>query len=148
MTNESELRIGDAEREAAASALGEHFASGRVTREEYDERSDRVWAARTNSDLTPLLVDLPSLGGPPPQPGRAHRNPRGLAQSPGTQDVSRRGSPRSGFHIPWLPLILLVVGLSFWLPGPWWLLLLAALFLSRSFGHRRSTHGCGGHLSR
>ena len=31
------LRIGDAEREAAAQALGEHYAVGRLTRDEYDE---------------------------------------------------------------------------------------------------------------
>ena len=35
-----ELRIGDAEREATISALGEHYAAGRLTKEEYDERSD------------------------------------------------------------------------------------------------------------
>jgi hypothetical protein len=41
----SEMRIGDAEREAAVTALGEHFAAGRLTKEEYDERSGRAWTA-------------------------------------------------------------------------------------------------------
>lgn len=63
-----EPRIGDAEREAAAAALGEHFAAGRLTKEEYDERADVVWAARTASDLRPLFLDLPSTRVPPGRP--------------------------------------------------------------------------------
>jgi Flp pilus assembly protein TadB len=56
-----EMRIGDAEREAAITALGEHFAAGRLTKEEFDERSAKAYAARTNADLRPLFVDLPGL---------------------------------------------------------------------------------------
>jgi hypothetical protein len=70
-----ELRIGDAEREAAIAALGEHYAAGRLTKEEYDERSARAWTARTGSALWPLFADLPrtdtrSGAGEPP---RDHR---------------------------------------------------------------------------
>ena len=67
-----ELRIGDAERGSAVAALGEHFAQGRLSKEEYDERSEVVWAARTRRDLAPVFVDLPGpevLPAPPP-PGR------------------------------------------------------------------------------
>ena len=42
-----ELRIGDAERTAAADELAEHYAQGRLSTEEHHERLDRVWAART-----------------------------------------------------------------------------------------------------
>ncbi|HEY9377912.1 MAG TPA: DUF1707 domain-containing protein [Jiangellaceae bacterium] len=56
----TQLRIGDAEREHAASALGEHYATGRLSKEEYEERSERVWAARFQTDLEPLFADLPS----------------------------------------------------------------------------------------
>ena len=38
--NGPELRIGDDDREAAVTALGEHYAAGRLTKEEYDERAD------------------------------------------------------------------------------------------------------------
>ncbi len=55
----SEQRIGTAERESALAALGEHFALGRLSKEEYDERSDAAWSARTASDLRPLFADLP-----------------------------------------------------------------------------------------
>ena len=52
-------RIGDAEREAATSALGTHMQAGRLDAEEYGERSAKVAEARTADDLAPLFVDLP-----------------------------------------------------------------------------------------
>jgi len=55
----SRLRIGDTERDAATAALGEHFASGRLTREEFDERLEQAWAAKTAEELDPLFADLP-----------------------------------------------------------------------------------------
>lgn len=59
MTPRPEVRIGDAEREAAVAALGEHYAAGRLTKEEYDERAGIAWTAKTNSALWPLFADLP-----------------------------------------------------------------------------------------
>jgi hypothetical protein len=53
------VRIGTAEREAAASALSEHFAAGRLDRDELEERLDRAYAAKTEADLGPLFQDLP-----------------------------------------------------------------------------------------
>ena len=54
-----ELRIGDAERTAAADELAEHYAQGRLSTEEHHERLDRIWDARTPSDLAPIFRDLP-----------------------------------------------------------------------------------------
>lgn len=56
-----QLRIGDAEREQAQAALGEHYAAGRLDHDEYSERLDRIWAARTRAELDPLFADLPGL---------------------------------------------------------------------------------------
>jgi hypothetical protein len=56
------MRISDAEREAAAAELREHFASGRLDQEELNERLDRVFAAKTRGDLNGLFADLPSSG--------------------------------------------------------------------------------------
>ena len=53
------MRIGDEEREQAATVLAEHFASGRLTHSEYAERFDAVWTARTSGDLRTLFHDLP-----------------------------------------------------------------------------------------
>ncbi|MFI6496560.1 DUF1707 domain-containing protein [Nonomuraea typhae] len=66
-----DLRIGDAERERTMESLREHFAQGRLTHEELDERLDRTLAARTARDLTEITADLPSDGygyAPPPAP--------------------------------------------------------------------------------
>jgi uncharacterized membrane protein len=52
------LRLSDAEREEAIARLGEHYAAGRLDKDEYDERSDAVWSARTRGDLRPVFADL------------------------------------------------------------------------------------------
>jgi Domain of unknown function (DUF1707) len=57
-----EMRVSDAEREAAASELREHFASGRLNQDELDERLTAVFAAKTRGDLQALFTDLPSSG--------------------------------------------------------------------------------------
>ena len=53
------LRLSDADREAAVDLLGEQYAVGRLSRDEFDERSDAVWSARTRGDLAPIFADLP-----------------------------------------------------------------------------------------
>jgi uncharacterized protein DUF1707 len=70
-----ELRIGTAEREQAASDLGEHLAAGRLSTEEFDERVQQAWAARTASDLEPLFRDLPDLHPAPTPPRRRDLRP-------------------------------------------------------------------------
>lgn len=59
------VRIGDAERDEATSALGDHFAAGRLTREEFDTRVDQAMAARFDGDLRPLFADLPKAAAVP-----------------------------------------------------------------------------------
>ena len=64
------LRISDADREAAVDLLSEQYAVGRLTRDEFDERSDAVWSAKTQGDLAPIFADLPV-----PSSGRPGRTP-------------------------------------------------------------------------
>ncbi|GAB3967461.1 hypothetical protein GCM10029978_034810 [Actinoallomurus acanthiterrae] len=54
-----DLRVGDAERDEVASALHEHFAQGRLTREELDERLSAALSAKTVGDLREVTRDLP-----------------------------------------------------------------------------------------
>ena len=70
-----QLRIGNAEREKAATELGEHLAAGRLDADEYTDRVGKVYAARTAGDLAPLFADLPTLQQAPPPPDRpgSHR---------------------------------------------------------------------------
>lgn len=125
----SGLRIGDAEREAAVAALGEHYAAGRLTKEEYDERSAIAWSARTGSDLAPLFNDLPRAAARPPQPKPPERR------------------PDRGMHIPFLPVLLVVIGLGILTHSPWLVLLVvgvlwwAGLF---RWGRRRGWYGRSG----
>lgn len=81
------LRISDADREAAMDLLSEQYSIGRLTKDEFDERSDAVWSARTRGDLAPIFVDLPVRapatpvrpGGRPPRPGRRWPVPLAVA---------------------------------------------------------------------
>lgn len=54
------VRVGDADREAAVAALGEHYGAGRLDLCEYDSRVRAVTAALSRADLVMLFTDLPS----------------------------------------------------------------------------------------
>ncbi|MGX7681921.1 DUF1707 SHOCT-like domain-containing protein [Jatrophihabitans sp. DSM 45814] len=82
------LRIGNAEREQAAEALGEHFSAGRLDPDEFDERVHLVYQAKTASDLEPLFADLP-------------RSPSRV-EPVRSRDHARR-------HVPVLPILLFVL---------------------------------------
>jgi len=56
-----------ADRERALDVLRAGFAEGRLTKEEYDERVSRVYAARTYAELAMVTADLPG-GGQPAMP--------------------------------------------------------------------------------
>lgn len=58
------LRIGHAERDAAAADLGEHYVAGRLTLDELHERLGAVFAAKTYGQLTRVMSDLPRLRRP------------------------------------------------------------------------------------
>jgi DUF1707 SHOCT-like domain len=53
------IRASDEDRSRAAAALGEHYAAGRLTLEEFQERLDEVYAATTLGELGRLMADLP-----------------------------------------------------------------------------------------
>lgn len=55
----SSIRVGTAEREETVAVLNAHRAAGRLTGEEYEDRSVRAAAARTRGDLDALFADLP-----------------------------------------------------------------------------------------
>jgi hypothetical protein len=65
-----DLRIGDADREAAATALREHFAQGRLTLEELIARLDAALTATRQSQLAQTTRDLPRLTESAPRHGR------------------------------------------------------------------------------
>jgi ferric-dicitrate binding protein FerR (iron transport regulator) len=80
--SDEQLRIGDAEREHATAALGEHFAQGRITAEEHAERLDQIWAARTRADLQPVFRDLPDPARRTTSPARSRDRRAGRGGPP------------------------------------------------------------------
>jgi hypothetical protein len=52
--------IGDADRDATAAELGEHFAAGRLTLDELHDRLGQVLGARTRGQLLHVMADLPT----------------------------------------------------------------------------------------
>jgi hypothetical protein len=57
----NDFRASDADRDRAAQDIREHFAAGRLTEEEMDQRVEAAYAARTDGELRRLLADLPQL---------------------------------------------------------------------------------------
>lgn len=124
------LRIGDAERDAAASALGEHYAAGRLTKDEYDERADDVSMARFDADLAPLFADLPPSG----RTVEAREEPAVRARGRGWPAMQRTGMMLHGAF-----MALMVGGLLFMVVrgAPWLLLIFFWLWMfSGGFGFR------------
>ncbi|MGW8557214.1 DUF1707 SHOCT-like domain-containing protein [Streptomyces tubercidicus] len=63
-----ELRASDTDRERVAEILRDALTEGRLAMEEFDERLDATYKARTYGELVPLTADLPeaAAGGPAP----------------------------------------------------------------------------------
>jgi hypothetical protein len=57
------MRIGDQDRQVVVHRLEQAFSEGRLTLEEFSERTADAWAARTTADLMPLTTDLPAVRG-------------------------------------------------------------------------------------
>jgi hypothetical protein len=101
------IRISDADRDRVTARLREHYAEGRLTAEELDERVSATLNAKTFGDLRPIMGDLPEPAPFGPQPGPV---------PPPIQPpvyAYRRG-PRL------LPVALLLLFLALILPGAGW----------------------------
>jgi Domain of unknown function (DUF1707) len=89
MAARPDLRIGTAEREARAAELREHYAHGRLSLAEFNERLDAVFASATQEQLDRVTADLPHVRVPSaalaaarstiPPGGQAGPGPRGQA---------------------------------------------------------------------
>lgn len=125
------LRIGDADRERASAQLGEHFAAGRLDSEEYAERLDACWTARTAADLAVLFHDLPALA-PAARPV-ARTMPSRL---PGPLRAALLVLLRAVA----LVLVIAVVAAVVLDKLPWWAIVIGVVVLLKT--RRRSTRGC------
>lgn len=62
------LRASNADRERAADVLKTAFAEGRLDRDEFDDRAERIYKSRTYAELAALTADLPAGAVAHPQP--------------------------------------------------------------------------------
>ena len=58
------LRVSDADRDRAIAELSEHYQAGRLSTEEFEDRTGRALQARTTADLAALFTDLPRRQAP------------------------------------------------------------------------------------
>jgi hypothetical protein len=113
------LRIGDAERDAAAADLGEHYAAGRLTLDELHERLESVFAARTYGQLARVMADLPGPGRlakfvqPPPAPASGWS--AGVSPTAGYQPQGQRAHRPADRAGRVAALSLLLVAMLVWL---------------------------------
>lgn len=141
MTSNTRIRASDADRDRAIAALREHLAAGRLTIEEFDERMDKAFAAKTLGELDSLMADLPEIGPgqlPDAPVGRSAAGPPLTRRPPGSVEAGRGrlGPGRRSAGGAWLAisLLLFVIWLASGASGLWFLwvaLVLGALLLAR-----------------
>jgi DUF1707 SHOCT-like domain len=128
MANGYNVRVGDADREAVAAQLRDHFADGRLTHEELNERLDQAFAAKTKADLNTVMRDLPHAARPAaglPDGGTAWQGP--MATRPGPDYGHGWGSGQEGQRprgFSFAPMIALV----------WLFVILGGIFLFGGIG--------------
>ena len=148
MPGDARIRASDADRDRAAAALREHLAAGRLSIEEFDERLDRAYAAKTLGELDELMADLPTsdLGQLPgssvdrsaADPMLAGRHPgRSIQAPPGRFPPARRTAWGSWLAISLVLLMIWVAGGAAGSPWFLWVVIpLGVLILARSIAGR------------
>jgi hypothetical protein len=90
MATGADWRVGDAEREAVAEQLREHYAAGRLTIDEFRTRLDAAYSATTAAGLSRVTADLPAAG---PRPVGAARGATGVIPPHHVPGQARRRHP-------------------------------------------------------
>ena len=119
------LRASDRDRAVATDVLAEAYADGRLTREEYDERSGAASAAKTLGDLVPPLSDLVAVDAVPVSRDElVLRDPEALRAQAVARFESQRREALWGFLVPslicWAIWLFIAIGPHGFQPGfPW-----------------------------
>lgn len=108
MAIDDRIRASDADRERVTARLRDHFAEGRLTRDELDERVTAALNAKTVGDLRGLMTDLPGPGLGVQRPGPAPGTAAG-----GPVFVRRRGPRLLPLAMLFLLVVLLAPGAGF-----------------------------------
>lgn len=139
--SDQHLRVSDAERQAVADRLAEHYGTGRLDKAEFDERIERAMSAKTRADLNGLFDDLPESG-----PAGASGVPSGVqAGAPGVPRRRQRGRGHPVLAVAAIGIVALAAAHAvFWLTVPWlWLGLIVVILLAAT-GHLSGPSGRSG----
>jgi hypothetical protein len=117
-----DMRVSDAERAEMADALSKHYADGRLDEAEFNERLHQAMSAKTRSDLSGLLIDLPPVIQPPRPQVEVHHRRRTMWLVIGAVllfAVLTSPWPWSwgAWHVPWF--LVAVVAFIVWRRSKW-----------------------------
>lgn len=114
------MRAADADRQRVADQLRTALEEGRLDLQEYDERLQQAFGAKTYGQLDVLLADLPTASAPTPPGAAPGRNPAGewlsrlwsswvftVAVTTAVWAIASLGAGEFQYYWP------------FWIAGPW-----------------------------
>jgi hypothetical protein len=155
MPGDPRMRASDADRDRTATLLQEHHAAGRLTAEEFQERLDAAYAAKTLGELDEILSDLPGIDLYQLPDASMRRMPATRPQ-PGPVQARQHGRLSPAWRAAWgswasVNLLLFVIWLIssaghpfssypwfLWVAGPWGAVLLGRwLFGGHPSGDQR-----------
>lgn len=113
MPSDHMIRASDQDREVVVTTLRDAYTAGRLTLEEFDERTSAAYASRTWGELRKLTEDLPAqpiLGAD--VPGRALPSQELPAHPPRVNDVIPPPGQRRQRSAPFFPLVALWIVLA------------------------------------
>lgn len=131
------MRASDVDRQAVVDKLRKAHDDGRLTLQEFDERTGAAYTARTYADLLLLTADLPELTSPPAvayAAAPAVGEPRGVEEKRGTGGTVWRVVGSTWFAVSAINFLIWgIISLALgdalhpwwvWVAGPWGAVLL------------------------
>jgi uncharacterized membrane protein len=135
MTDPRLIRASDQDRDRTANVLREHHAVGRIDSDEFNERLDKAFTAKTIGDLEALTADLPAVDPYPlPTSSMPVRRPGGDLPAASVLGAMSRGQGRfsPAWQAAWgswlgVTLVMIVIWMltgfgypwPLWVIGPW-----------------------------
>jgi hypothetical protein len=157
-TDPSLMRASDHDRDRTANVLREHHAVGRLDADEFNERLDKVFAAKTIGDLEALTADLPAVDPYPlPTSSLPRHDAGGSAGLPASSVLGAMSRGHGRFSPAWqaawgswlcTSLVLIVIWVltgagypwPLWVIGPWGAVMAGRWIIGShpdGHGHRR-----------
>jgi hypothetical protein len=163
MASDSRIRASDQDRDRTATQLRENHAAGRLDAEEFNERLDKVFQAKTIGDLDELTADLPAVDQYPLPTSSVSRHHQGDAGLPASSVLGAMSRGHGRFSPAWqaawgswlgvtvlMSVIWLLTGAGYpwplWVIGPWGAIMAGRWIVGshpQGGGHRGELRGGG-----